>query len=119
MKIEYRSIGVIRTSFEDLEVMPIQPCRAEGGAGTCTAPPGEVEVFAKSAEGLSDADGFSPLTPNTTFTEAPDSLSLSLLFSTPNPGASPLHAPRGGRIRLDYRWRDRFAATSEPSTCKM
>lgn len=50
--IEYRPIGVIRTPFESLEGMPIQPAGALSVRGT-------VNVFPKYAEGLRDLDGFS------------------------------------------------------------
>lgn len=45
-------IGIIRTPFETLENMPIQPTGAAGVEG-------EVRVFPEFAEGLADLDGFS------------------------------------------------------------
>jgi len=50
--IEFQTIGVIHTSFNDPENMPIQPA---GGAGV----QGAVEVFEKYRDGLKDLDGFS------------------------------------------------------------
>ena len=47
-----RSIGVIRTPFNDPGGMPIQPCGAEGIRGT-------VEVFPEYTAGLKDIEGFS------------------------------------------------------------
>lgn len=53
--MEFRSIGVIRTPFEDPAGMPVQPCGAQGIRGT-------VEVFREFREGLKDLDGFSHIT---------------------------------------------------------
>jgi len=52
--IVYRSIGIIRTPFKELENMPIQPSGAAGIRGT-------VELFQEFADGLKDLDGFSHL----------------------------------------------------------
>jgi len=52
MKIEYESIGIVHSPFEDPEGTPIQPSRSKNATGT-------VEVFEKYLEGLSDLDGFS------------------------------------------------------------
>ena len=52
MRIEYRTIGVVHSPFQDAEGTPIQPSRAKGAKGT-------VEVFQEYEEGLSDLDGFS------------------------------------------------------------
>lgn len=52
MKIEYHSIGIIRSPFEQVEGMPIQPA----GASLIQ---GRVEVFPEYGEGLKDLDGFS------------------------------------------------------------
>jgi len=52
MKIEYHPIGIIRSPFERLEGMPIQPAGASSAQG-------RVEVFPEYAEGLKDLDGFS------------------------------------------------------------
>jgi tRNA-Thr(GGU) m(6)t(6)A37 methyltransferase TsaA len=52
MKIEYRSIGVIRTSFKSIEGMPIQPSGAESIQGT-------VIVFPEYSKALKDLEGFS------------------------------------------------------------
>ncbi len=54
MKVEYRSIGVIRTPFANVEGMPIQPSRARDVEGI-------IEVFPEFQEGLSDLEGFSHL----------------------------------------------------------
>jgi len=52
VRIEYRPIGVLRSPFEDVEGMPVQPSRAKGVRGT-------VEIYPEFAEGLNDLDGFS------------------------------------------------------------
>ena len=52
MEISYRPIGVIHSTFTNIEGMPIQPTGAAGIRGT-------VEVFPEFAEGLKDLDGFS------------------------------------------------------------
>lgn len=52
MKIEYESIGIIRSPFKELEGMPIQPAAAEGVKG-------KVEVLGEFQDGLKDLDGFS------------------------------------------------------------
>jgi len=52
VKIEYHSIGIIRSPFEQVEGMPIQPA----GASLIQ---GRVEVFPEYGEGLKDLDGFS------------------------------------------------------------
>jgi tRNA-Thr(GGU) m(6)t(6)A37 methyltransferase TsaA len=52
MKIEYCSIGVVRSPFKQIEGMPIQPA----GAASIQ---GRVEVFPEYIEGLRDLDGFS------------------------------------------------------------
>lgn len=52
MKIEYHPIGIIRSPFEQVEGMPIQPA----GASLIQ---GRVEVFPEYGEGLKDLDGFS------------------------------------------------------------
>ena len=52
MEISYRPIGVIHSTFTNIEGMPIQPPGAAGIRGT-------VEVFPEFAEGLKDLDGFS------------------------------------------------------------
>jgi len=54
MSISYRPIGVIHSSFERIEDMPIQPTGAAGIRGT-------VEVLAEYADGLKDLEGFSHL----------------------------------------------------------
>lgn len=52
MRIEFRSIGVIRTPFTATTGMPIQPAGVAGVKGT-------VEVFEQYRSGLKDVDGFS------------------------------------------------------------
>jgi tRNA (adenine37-N6)-methyltransferase len=52
MSIAYRPIGVIRSSFQSIENMPIQPVGAAGIRG-------EVELFSEFAPGLKDLEGFS------------------------------------------------------------
>jgi tRNA-Thr(GGU) m(6)t(6)A37 methyltransferase TsaA len=52
MKIEYHSIGIIRSPFKQIEGMPIQPAGASSAQG-------RVDVFPEYAEGLRDLDGFS------------------------------------------------------------
>jgi len=52
MKIEYHPIGLIRSPFQQIKGMPIQPA----GAASIQ---GRVEVFPEYAEGLRDLDGFS------------------------------------------------------------
>jgi tRNA (adenine37-N6)-methyltransferase len=48
----YKSIGIIRSPFESLDQMPIQPSGAKGVKGI-------VEVESKYENGLKDLDGFS------------------------------------------------------------
>jgi tRNA (adenine37-N6)-methyltransferase len=50
--MEMKPIGTIRTPFNDLAGMPIQPAGAAGVKGT-------VEIFEKYQAGLKDLDGFS------------------------------------------------------------
>lgn len=52
MIITYRPIGIIRSPFEDIDNVPIQPTAAEGIRGS-------VEVFDEFLAGLRDLDGFS------------------------------------------------------------
>lgn len=52
MKIEFKAIGVIHTSYTEPEGTPIQPVGAVGVKGT-------VEVFGAYRDGLKDLDGFS------------------------------------------------------------
>ncbi len=54
MDIHYRAIGTIRTPFQSLVGMPIQPT---GAAGT----PGTIELLPEWAAGLRDLAGFSHL----------------------------------------------------------
>jgi tRNA-Thr(GGU) m(6)t(6)A37 methyltransferase TsaA len=51
-EIRYTPIGIIRSPFNDIEGMPIQPTGAQGTAGT-------VEVKRDYADGLEDLEGFS------------------------------------------------------------
>jgi tRNA-Thr(GGU) m(6)t(6)A37 methyltransferase TsaA len=51
-EICYQAIGVVRSPFQDLVGMPIQPTAAKHIKGS-------VEVHAEYAEGLRDLDGFS------------------------------------------------------------
>ena len=50
--IEYKAIGIIRSPYQSLSGMPIQPAGAEGVAGT-------VEIDAQYREGIKDLSGFS------------------------------------------------------------
>ena len=52
MTISYQPIGTIRSPFEGVEKVPIQPAAASGVRGT-------VEVSAEFADGLQDLRGFS------------------------------------------------------------
>ena len=54
VNIKYQPIGIIKTPFETVEGMPIQPA----GAGSAR---GSVEIFPEFSEGLKDLDGFSHL----------------------------------------------------------
>jgi tRNA (adenine37-N6)-methyltransferase len=54
MKIQYQSIGIIRSPFTDLAGMPIQPSQAQGVAG-------RVELIDELEGGLKDLEGFSRL----------------------------------------------------------
>ena len=51
MKIELKSIGVIRSPYKNKEDIPIQAYRSEEE--------GEIEVFKEYKEGLKDIEGFS------------------------------------------------------------
>ena len=51
-EIRYKPIGIIRSPFEDINGMPIQPTGARGITGT-------VEVKPEYADGLKDVEGFS------------------------------------------------------------
>ena len=51
-EITYRPVGVIRSPFQSVDNMPIQPTGARGVAGT-------VEVFDEYCAGLKDIEGFS------------------------------------------------------------
>lgn len=53
-KIEMEQIGVIKTPFNEIEGMPIQPTGAVGISG-------EIEIDDKFVDGLKDLDGFSHL----------------------------------------------------------
>jgi len=50
--VNYRSIGIIHSSFSCLDAMPIQPVSKASGHGI-------VEIFPEFVEGLKDLDGFS------------------------------------------------------------
>jgi len=52
MEVTYKPIGVIHTSFNSLDEMPIQPTSDASG-------PGVVEVFPEYVDALRDLDGFS------------------------------------------------------------
>ncbi len=52
MDIIYRSIGIIHSSFDNLEGMPIQPTSDISGSGT-------VEIFPQFLDGVKDLEGFS------------------------------------------------------------
>ncbi len=52
MDIIYRSIGIIHSPFDNLEVMPIQPTSDISGSGT-------VEIFPQFLDGVKDLEGFS------------------------------------------------------------
>jgi tRNA-Thr(GGU) m(6)t(6)A37 methyltransferase TsaA len=51
-EIKYKQIGVIRSTFKEVEGMPIQPTGAQGVKGM-------VEVFEEYCAGLKDIEGFS------------------------------------------------------------
>jgi tRNA-Thr(GGU) m(6)t(6)A37 methyltransferase TsaA len=50
--VQYRSIGIVHSPFNEIQGMPIQPSGASGVPGT-------VEVYPEYAEGLKDLGGFS------------------------------------------------------------
>ena len=52
MKIQYQTIGIIHSPFDQTDGMPIQPSRAKGVKGS-------VEVNPEYVEALADLDGFS------------------------------------------------------------
>ena len=52
MKVVYKPIGVIHSTFNNLEEMPIQPSSE-------ASKPGTVEIYSEFAEGLKDLEGFS------------------------------------------------------------
>jgi tRNA-Thr(GGU) m(6)t(6)A37 methyltransferase TsaA len=52
MKIEFTPIGIVRSPFETLDNMPIQPSGAKGIEGTA-------DIFEEFRAGLADLDGFS------------------------------------------------------------
>lgn len=52
--IHYRPIGILRTPFQDVAGMPIQPSGATGMGGTA-------EIYPEFAAGLQDLEGFSHL----------------------------------------------------------
>jgi tRNA-Thr(GGU) m(6)t(6)A37 methyltransferase TsaA len=54
MNIEYKPIGTIRSPFEDINNMPIQPSGAKGVRGT-------VEIESEFVDGLKDLEGFSDI----------------------------------------------------------
>ncbi|MEA1979244.1 MAG: tRNA (N6-threonylcarbamoyladenosine(37)-N6)-methyltransferase TrmO [Chloroflexota bacterium] len=51
-EITFKAIGLIRSPFQDLEAMPIQPTSKASG-------PGKVEIFPEYQDGLKDLEGFS------------------------------------------------------------
>lgn len=51
-EIRYRAIGTIRSPFEDIKGMPIQPTGAKGVGGT-------IEIEPAYVDGLKDIEGFS------------------------------------------------------------
>ena len=51
-RISYRPIGIIHTSFRNIEDMPIQPAGAANIGGA-------VEIFEEYSQGMKDLDGFS------------------------------------------------------------
>ncbi len=53
-KVVFKPIGIIRSGFQDIEGMPIQPLGAQGVKGI-------VEVYPEYAKGLQDIDGYSHL----------------------------------------------------------
>jgi tRNA-Thr(GGU) m(6)t(6)A37 methyltransferase TsaA len=53
-KIEFTSIGVIHSSFTNIEGMPLQPNSEH-------ARPGTIEIFSDYSDGLKDLEGFSHL----------------------------------------------------------
>ena len=52
MEVNYKPIGIIHTSFNNLEGMPIQPTSDASG-------PGIVEVYPEFTDALRDLEGFS------------------------------------------------------------
>jgi tRNA-Thr(GGU) m(6)t(6)A37 methyltransferase TsaA len=52
VKVNYQSIGVVRSPFDKVEGVPIQPTGAAGIQGT-------VEIIPEYRQGLKDLDGFS------------------------------------------------------------
>jgi tRNA-Thr(GGU) m(6)t(6)A37 methyltransferase TsaA len=52
MEVIYKPIGVIHSSFHNLEGMPIQPTSESSGLGT-------VEIYTEFVDGLKDLGGFS------------------------------------------------------------
>ena len=52
MEITYQSIGVVRSPFDKIEGVPVQPAGATGMQGT-------VEIIPQYHEGLKDLEGFS------------------------------------------------------------
>ena len=52
MRIVFQAIGVIRSPFQQIDGMPVQPAGAAGVQGT-------VEVYPEFAAGLQDLEGFS------------------------------------------------------------
>ncbi len=52
VEIKFKPIGLIRTPFDDISGMPIQPTGAEGVRGT-------IDIFPEYVPGLMDLEGFS------------------------------------------------------------
>jgi tRNA (adenine37-N6)-methyltransferase len=52
LEIQYRSIGIIHSPFNNLEDMPIQPTSDSSGSGF-------LEIFPEFIEGIKDLEGFS------------------------------------------------------------
>lgn len=88
MDITYRSIGVVRSPFQQVDGMPIQPSRAQGAAGT-------LEIDAAFREGLKDLDGFSyVIVVSHLHTAKPGELLVVPFLDTEKRGVFATRAPR-------------------------
>ena len=86
--VQYRSIGVIRSPFKEIQGMPIQPSGAYGVRGT-------VEVFPEYAAGLMVLNGFSHIILIYHFHEAVESQLVVTPFMDSQPrGVFSTRAPK-------------------------